>query len=238
MAIVLDLIAVAIFALSIFLAYRKGLIRTLFSLLGGIVAVSLAFSLLAPVSGWVEEKLIGPAVHKTVLTAVNGARPEGEYEEALAAVDVASALREMPDGLRDFLDSIHADVDGIIAAAEQNRANTLAAKEQLIDQIASPISGAISRALSMVAMVIIFYLLMLVASRLLDAIFRLLPMGKTINRVGGVIFGIVRGGLLLMLFGAILYWLAQGNVLILPSQLSKTFLIELINQYNPILNVF
>lgn len=237
MAIILDILVVVIFAVSVYFAYKKGLIKTIFSLLGGIIAVVLAIMLSNPVAGWLNEQFIGPTVRNTVLTAVNGTSLAENYDEALQAVDVVGKLQEMPEGLRDFLENLNVDIDSIVSSAEQSKADSISAKEQLIDSIASPVSDAISKAAALIGLVIVFFLLLLIVTRLLDTVFRVLPFGKSLNRMGGLIFGVVRALLIAMIFGAVIYGLACGNVLLSLDELDQTFLLKTINQYNPILNV-
>lgn len=238
MALILDLLIIAIIALSVFLAYKKGLIRTLFSLVGFVAAVVLAINLSAPVAKWLNDEFINPAVKNVVLSAVNGNDKVKDYEETLNKVNVVDVFQEMPESLRTFLENLNVDVDGIIDAAENSEKNSLAAKERLIDSVADPISEAISNTAAIIGLMIIFFLVLLIATRLLDAIFRVLPFAKSINSAGGIVFGLIRGLLFVMIFCAIAYGLSNGNVLITSDMLDDTYLVKLINQYNPILNVF
>ncbi len=237
MVFVLDVLVVAIIALSVFLAYKKGLIKTLFSLVGGIAAVVLAVSLSAPVANWLNEEFIGPAVRKTVLTAVNGSALGKSYDEALDSVDVAGNLQKMPESLREFLENLNVDIDGIVASAEKSQANSAAAKEALIDSIALPVSEAVSKSVALIGLAIVFFVLLFVATRLLDTVFRILPFGKSVNKVGGMIFGAIRALLIVMLFGAVVYGLACGNILLSLDELENTLILKFINQFNPILNI-
>ncbi len=237
MAIILDILIVAIIALSVYLAYKKGLIKTLFSLVGGIAAVVLAVSLSGPVADWLNTEYIGPAVRNTVLTAVNGSSLSTGYDEALNSVDVAGKLQEMPENLRTFLEKLNVDIDGVVNSAEESKANSVATKEALIDSIASPVSDAISTAVALIGLSIIFFILLFVATRLLDTVFRILPFGKSLNKVGGMLFGVVRALLIVMLIGAALHGLASGNVLFSLEDLENTLILKTINQFNPILNV-
>ncbi len=235
MAIILDIAAVLIGFISIYFAYRKGMIKTLFSLLGGIIAVVLAVNLCAPVASWVDEKFVGPAVRNTVLTAINGSAVGKDFDQAVETVDVVEKLQEMPDSLRSFLETLNVDVDGIIASAKKSQSDSVAAKEQLVSAIADPISAAISKGAALIGLVIIFFLLLFIVSRLLDTVFRVLPFGKSINRAGGLVFGVVRAGLIVLIFGAALHWLAQGNILVSTEELNHTILLKAMNQVNPIL---
>ena len=121
-AIILDLLVLGVVVGSAILAYKKGFIKTLFSLVGGIAAVVLAVSFSEPVAAWLDSAFIGPAVKSSVLTAVNGSPLTEDYNEALESIDVSLKLREMPEGLRSFLESINIDVEETIFKAEQNKA--------------------------------------------------------------------------------------------------------------------
>ena len=236
MAIILDVFVLAVVAISVFTAYKKGFIKTLFSLVGGLVAVILAINLSVPVANWLDETFVGPAVRKTVLTAVNGSQLAESYDQALGAIDVVDKLQEMPESLRSFLEKLNVDVDQIVASAEKTQEDTVAAKEKLIDSIALPVSKMISKAIALIGLVVIFFVLLFVASRLLDAVFRLLPFGSSLNKAGGLLFGALRAILIVFVFGAVVYGLACGNILVSLEELDHTVLLRLINTYNPILN--
>lgn len=237
MAFIIDIIIVAIIALSVFMAYKKGMIKTLFSLVGGLAAVVLAVSLSAPVADWLNNEYIGPAVRNTVLTAVNGSAVNENYEDALASVDVVGQLQKMPENLRTFLETLNVDVDKIVSSAEDAKTNTVAMKEQLIDSIATPVSDAISTAAALIGLSILFFVLLFVVTRILDTVFRVLPVGKSLNKAGGMILGAARALLIVMLLGAAVYGLAMGNILFSLEELDNTLILKTINQFNPILNV-
>lgn len=238
MTIILDILVLLIIGLSIFLAIKKGLIRTLFSLVGGLAAIVLAVSLSGPVSNWIDDKFVGPAVCKSVLTSINGSNPGKSYEEALKEVDVVGKLREMPKGLRKTLEKLNVNVEEVMAAADESEEASLAAKEKLIESIASPVSIKISKAIALIVLFIVFFVLLFFVTRLLDAVFRVLPFAKSINKVGGLIFGVVRAILIVMVFGALVHGLASGNILLSLEDLDNTILLKVINKINPILLIF
>ncbi len=235
---ILDLIVVAILIASVWLAMKKGFIKTVFSLVGGLVAVVLAVMFSTPVANWLDTEYVRPAIRKTVLTAVNGNDLVADYDQAIASIDVAGKLEEMPESLRGFLEKMNVDVDKIASEAAQSQAQTAAAREQLIDSIAVPVSQAVCKAAALIGLFLIIFLLVFIVSRLLDAVFRVLPFAKSINQTGGMILGLIRGVLLVLIFGAVAYGFAMGNLLINAEQLEQTYLLKWINQVNPILNLF
>ncbi|MBQ7095663.1 MAG: CvpA family protein [Clostridia bacterium] len=238
MALILDLLVLVIIGLSIFLAYKKGLIRTLFSLVGFVVAIVLSVNLCKPVAHWLDREFINPAVKNLVLSAVNGNDAIKDYEQALEKANVVDIFQEMPDSLRDFLENLNVDIDGMIAMAEKSEKNSTEAKEQLIDSVAAPISAAISNTIAMIGLMIILFVLLLIGTKLLDAIFRVLPFAKSVNSVGGIIFGLIRGLLFTVIFCAVVYGLSRGNVLVTSETLDNTYIVKTVNEFNPILSVF
>ena len=238
MTIILDVFVLAVIAISVLVAYKKGLIKTLFSLVGGLIAVVLAINLSVPVANWLDEQFVGPAVRKTVLTAVNGSKLMENYDQALASIDVVDKLQEMPESLRSFLETLNVDVDEIIASAEKTQEDSTAAKEQLIDSIALPVSEMISKAIALIGLMVLFFVVLFVASRLLDTVFRLLPFGATLNKTGGLILGALRALSIVFVLGAVVYGLACGNILISLEELEHTVLLRWINSVNPILSLF
>ncbi len=237
-AIILDLLVLGIVVGSAILAYKKGFIKTLFSLVGGIAAVVLAVSFSEPVAAWLDSAFVSPAIKSSVLTAVKGSPLTEDYDEALESIDVSDKLQEMPETLRSFLESINIDVEDAISKAEQNKEASAAAREQLISDIVAPISSTISKVIALIGLTILFFALLFVASLLLNAIFKLLPFGKTLNRFGGVLFGVARGILLVMVLGAILYGLGKGNNIISLENIEHTWILKWVNAVNPILNLF
>lgn len=157
MGIILDIIVLAMIGGSAYWAYRKGLIKSLFSLVGGIGAIALAV-----------------ALHGTVA-----------------------------EGLRTALFS------------EMNM--------------------MVAKAASFLVLIALCYAGLFVASRLLDVVFRVLPLGKKANKIGGIIVGVIRGLIFALIFGVTVYNLSKGEVLISTEDVENTFLLRWLNQLNPLI---
>ena len=235
MSWILDLLVLLIAGLSIFLAYKKGLFRSLFSLVGFVVTIILAVSLCNPVAQWIDDEFVNPAVKEMVLNTVNGEDYNGDYDEALNSIEVVDIFEQMPDGLRSFLEGFNIDVDEIISSAQESD-DTADAKNSLIDRVASPISGSISRVIAMIILLVVLFIVLFILTRLLDKIFHVLPLVKNVNAIGGIVFGVLRGALLVLIFCSIVYGLSGANWLITADQVEDTYLVKEINEINPILN--
>ncbi len=156
---VLDIILIVLIGISAFFAYRAGLIKSLFSLVGGVGALALAVAIFDSVS--------------------------------------------VP----------------------------------LCEILFFKMNILLARISAFLLVIVVCYLVLFIISRLLDTVFRVLPFGKSINRAGGMILGVARGALLVLIFGAVAYQLAMAEIWIQPDDLENTFLLQRINEINPIIDV-
>lgn len=193
MSILIDIILVAIFIVSAYFALKKGLIGTLFSLLGTVIAIVLAVMLSSPVSGFIDNEFVNPSVKQYILETVDSSSVGRSYEDALNSIDVAAEIEKMPSELKSVLELAGIDTNDIISAANSVKDSSADAKDDLINRIAAPISGTISRVIALIVLFIVLSIGLWVVAKLLTAIFNALPLAGTINKVGGLIFGILRG---------------------------------------------
>lgn len=235
MAIIIDIIIVAIIALSAFLAYKKGLIGTLFSLLGTVVAVVLSVVLCTPVSGVIDSSVVNPAVKSYIVKVVDSTSIGKTYEEILAGGDaIADKIQQMPESLKSVLDVAGIDSQKIVSAAQSG-----VSVDEIISDIAAPISMTISRVVSLVGLFIILFIGLWVVSRLMTAVFSLLPIGKTFNTVGGLVFGIARGLLIVFVIATLFTALSKGvdpngNNIFSNKTIENTYVLKTVADYNPI----
>ena len=158
MNIVLDIILIGLFGGSVALGYYKGLIKTLFSLVGSLGSMVLAVALNDPFSGLIKDVFFK------------------DMEEDAAKLSAFLVL------------------------------------------------------------IVICYVALFVASRLLDTVFRVLPFGSTLNKGGGIAVGVLRGALFVLILGVVVYYLVQADLWISAKDVENTFLLREINEYNPIMN--
>lgn len=239
MGIIWDLVLLVILAVCVFLAYRKGLIATLFSLLGAIIALVGAWVLSTPVGVLIDQNFVHAPVRSMVLSTLSDT-PVLQYEEALADLDVAARIRAMPDALKSLLESVGISSADIIAGAESVTSASADAKNQLIDSIASPISATISTAIAFIVLFIVLLILCMVVSKLLSALCGLLPLGKKLNAVGGGVVGLVKGLVIVLVVTAVLWAVSAGagEGLFSRETLNSTLITKEIVKINPICDIF
>ncbi len=239
MSILIDIILIAIFIVSAYFALKKGLIGTLFSLLGTVVAIVLAVMLSSPVSGFIDNEFVNPSVKQYIMEAVDSSSVGKSYEEALNSIDVASQIEKMPTELKSVLELAGIDTNDIISAANSITDNSNSAKDELINRIAAPISGTISRVIALIVLFIILSIGLWVVAKLLTAVFNALPLAGTVNKVGGLIFGILRGFIIVfavsVLFSAVSKSVdPDSNSFFSKKTIDSTIVLNTVLDMNPI----
>ncbi len=240
MSIIIDIIIIAIIAVSAFFAYKKGFIGTLFSLLGTIVAIVLSIMLCTPVSAFINDNFVNPTVKSYIIKVVDTSSIGQSYEQALTnGADIVKKVKEMPASLKSVLDLAGIKTEDIIAEANKTEANAAQAVDNLINKIATPISTAISRVVALVGLFIILSIALWVVCKLITAVFNVLPLGKKLNKFGGLAFGIVRGLLIVLVLSTLFTAVSKGvdpksNNIFSNKTIESTVVLKTVNDFNPI----
>ena len=203
------------------------------------MAIVLAVMLSSPVSGFIDNEFVNPSVKQYIMEAVDSSSVGKSYEEALNSIDVASQIEKMPTELKSVLELAGIDTNDIISAANSITDNSNSAKDELINRIAAPISGTISRVIALIVLFIILSIGLWVVAKLLTAVFNALPLAGTVNKVGGLIFGILRGFIIVfavsVLFSAVSKSVdPDSNSFFSKKTIDSTIVLNTVLDMNPI----
>lgn len=239
MNIIIDLILVAIIAVSAFFAYKKGLIGTIFTLLSTLVAIILSVTLSTPVSKFIDSTFVNKPVKNYILSVVDSSSIGKSYEQALENIDVAGKIESMPDSLKSVLELANVDVDSVINSAQSAQDNAAAAKDTLIDSIAAPISSAISKVIALVVLFAVLSVGLWVVAKLITAVLKLIPLGKSLNKFGGLAFGIVRGLIIVFVISALFSGVTkcidpESNNIFSKKTVDSTVVLKTVSDLNPL----
>lgn len=172
MGIIVDIIIIAIIALSIFLGYRKGLIELAIKLCAFVIAIVITFILYKPVSNLIiNTTSIDETIENSILEKANDVM-EGEKGEELSEETNPGETEKLSEEIKQE------------------------AKEGLLPEAARGLSVNIVRG----GVIIILYVLIRIALRFVTALANLvakLPILKQFNKAGGAIYGALRGILII-----------------------------------------
>ena len=230
MFIVLDIILVAVFALFVFTAMKKGFVLSLLEFLAVILSFVLAFSL-SPVlaqaayDGFVEEKLV-----ESVESEIDeNFSLEGANEQAEVLLDA------IPDYMVSFAESFGVSVSDIKRdIADENFSNQNIAIG-LVDKIAQPIAtGALTVVCFMVIAAVLLFILK-IAARMIAKIFKL-PIINTANKLLGGILGAFKGIAVVIFICTILTALFSAGDNEIAKAVNDSLIINALEEVNPFYN--
>lgn len=201
MGIIVDIIIVAIVALSTFLAYRKGLVKLAIHLCSFLIAVLITFLLYQPVSNFIiNATSIDESIENTI------------YEKA----------NEIIQGEEN---------DGIATQITET------AKNEMLPETARTLAVNIVKGGVIVILYIAIKIILRFVTALADAVSKL-PILNQMNKAGGVVYGILRGILVIYILLLIVGVFGQINPEnIVQQNIDKSFVGKTMYENN-ILKVF
>ena len=177
MSIVLDLIVILIIALFTFIGYKQGLIKTAIKITSFFIAIIIALILYKPVSALIiKNTTIDDKIESTIIEKIT---PEGMKPEGMKPEDEASEATKIPQG---FIKEANNTI--------KDTAETITVK--IIE----------------VCTVLILYLISRIVLKFIAALGDLiakLPILKQFNKLGGTIFGALKGLLIVYVILAVVY---------------------------------
>ena len=187
MGIVLDIVIVALLALSIFLGYKKGLVGVAFKILSFIIAIVLAFALSKPIGNLIIENTdFDDNIHNTIKTTL-----ESKPTENISKEEKTDTSKVITDYLA-----------GEIKKATSEKQNEIALT------VATNLTNTIIQAICFIGIYILARIVLFFFKFLAESLAEL-PIVKQFNEAGGVLYGILRGIFIVYLFFGIVSLLAS-----------------------------
>ncbi len=189
MALILDLIIVAIFVLSIIITAKKGFVKSVSVIVVFLVAIFASMSLSAPIADYVYEKAVEPGV----VTSIEKAITEGinETEEGLSK----SIWQALPAFIRNSNGAKQSDFE--ISVADVDTAHSVAVR--VSEDAVKPIAVSFVKVITSLILFVVFSFAAKLITKLLDKIFSFSIVGK-LNRFLGGILGLVNGAIYAIIF--------------------------------------
>ena len=191
MAFIIDIIIIAVIALCTFLGYKKGLIKLAVGILGFFLAIIIALILYTPISNFIINNTnikdnIKNAISDTVKSyVIKEENAEGEEKQQESKVMVTY-------------------IDGIVAKQKEM---IVTGEKELIDTVSDNVAVNIIRIGVALAVFIISKLILIFINVFADLIGKL-PIIKQFNKVGGTIYGVIQGILIVYIVFAIISLIA------------------------------
>lgn len=213
MAIIIDIVIVAIIVLCLFLGYRRGLTGSLLKILSFVLAIVIAFILFKPVSNLVINHTNWDDSLKTSI--------EQFITEKTSTPEEKSSL---PQVIVDYIDETMAQ-------------SVNEAKEVAIKNTAQSVTNLIVNAGVWIAVFIIARIL-LIFIKFITALIARLPVIKQFDKLGGILYGILEAFVILYVLLAIISFIAPmiNNAEFIDA-LNKSFIGSMLYNNNILLKI-
>ncbi len=225
MAYIMDLAIVALFALMVYLGYRRGFIRTASGIVTFLVSALLASLLAGPLSVWVYDAILEPPITASVEQTVISAEDD-------ASQQVVAVYEALPSTVRSLLAQRGVENAAMLEQVLPDTTESLSAQVcVVVREVVVPLVEVVaSVALFLLAGIPIRWLL-----KLLNLAAKL-PFLRTVNKTVGVLSGVLSGVLWVLFAVAVLQVLALsgvlGNILDVTT-LDSTWLVKWLMTINP-----
>lgn len=240
--LIFDLAIVVILFLFALWGRHRGLILSVFSLLALLVAIVGGFivsNLLTPtVTEWVQ-----PMVEDTVVSAVQSALPEDAVVALGGLSDDSMDELELPDdfsldAVQDYLKEAGVElpdqVQTFLEQLEEENTDAPLSVEDLTAAAAKQTAEAIVRVVLFLLAFVLILILWHLLARALDLVSRL-PGLNAMNKLGGFLFGAVRGALLLFVAAWLLKWYPSALDSLIPAEtIEQTYLLKFFLTVRPL----
>lgn len=213
MAIIIDIVIVAIIALCLFLGYKRGLTGSLLKILSFVLAIVIAFILFKPVSNLVINHTNWDDSLKTSI--------EQFITEKTSTPEEKSSL---PQVIVDYIDETMAQ-------------SVNEAKEVAIENTAQSVTNLIVNAGVWIAVFIIARIL-LIFIKFITALIAKLPVIKQFDKLGGILYGILEAFVILYVLLAIISFITPmlNNAEFIDA-LNKSFIGSMLYNNNILLKI-
>lgn len=205
MGIIIDIIFICILALSIYLGYKKGLVKVIFNVFAFLIAIILTVILYRPITNVV--------INNT------------ELDEKIANVIIENGTVEVENS------SENKTIDKYVENTKKNIQN------DVVNTTAKSLSENLVGIIVMVSLFIILRIVLIVVAFFANSLAEL-PIVKQFNKVGGTIYGVLEGIIIVLAVLAIVYFISSitkdSNIV---SVINTSIITKYVYYNNPILNI-
>lgn len=187
MSYIVDIIIIAVFAFTVFASYKKGFFKSLFDLVGTLIAIIVARIASETLADTAFDMFIKEPA-KLALTNSLGTVGTTDY-----AAQAEEAIASIPDSLNGVMGLIGIDKTALldkIASSDFAQGNLV---ENIMANVITPVGTAVIQFVLFVIFAVVFSLILKVVVKALDFIIKKLPVIKSLNKGLGIVVGILRG---------------------------------------------
>ena len=193
MSILLDVAFLAIFALVVFFAAKKGFFATLMALaayVASLIGAKLLSTALAP---QIYENYFADQLRETVATQLTDVGVT-DY-----AAQIESTIRSIPEFVGGIMETLGISKEQILTQLQNSPLQGKRMIDNIMTNFVSPVTTAVIRTVLFVVIALLLSVLLRIVASLLNKLIKKLPAIKQINTSLGVVLGVIRGAIVVVL---------------------------------------
>lgn len=198
MAYIVDIIIIAVFFLTVFVSYKKGFVKSLFDLIGTL----LAFTAAKIFSGTLAPQGFGMFVEGPARATLS--KSLGKIGTTDYGAQVQEAIESIPDGLSGVMQLIGIDKEAIlqqVSSSELAQGNLV---DTIMSKVVEPVGTAVIQFVLFVILAVAFTVIIRIGVKLLDFVVKKIPVVKKLNSSLGIVVGILRGFLTVIIISMVI----------------------------------
>jgi len=198
MAYIIDIILLVIFAVVIIASVKKGFFRSLFDLIGSILAFILARIFASSAAPAIFSSIVAPGAQRHLASSLS------DIGTTDYVTQVEQAISSIPEGLSGIMEIIGFEKQELVDKVSSLNLNGNNLVESIMNTVVEPVGTAVIQFMlvAVLAFVLIFVIKFVV--KVLDKIITKLPVIGKFNSVLGGVFGAVRGIIVVGIFAMLI----------------------------------
>ena len=209
MSIIVDLVILGIFILCLIMGYVRGLTGSLIKIVSFVLSLVIAFVLFIPISNLI----------------IDNTKIDENIEQSIREMIIGNTEEEqkMPEAITDYI-------------TEQVENASDSAKEAIADSTARDVSLTIVKAGTWIVLFIIARIL-LILLRFITSLIAKLPVIKQFDKLGGIIYGILEGLIIIYVLLAIISFISPMMNGTLANAIEQSYVGSLLYNNNLLLKI-
>ncbi len=186
MTYIVDIVLASIFALIVIISVKKGFFKSLFDLIGSVLAFVIAKALSASFAPALFGSVIRPGAEKYLSSALSSAGTT-DY-----STQIEQALNSIPESLGGLMQIIGINKEAIMEKFSSIDLKGENPVETIINTVVEPVGTALIEFIMIAILALVLIVVIKIVVKLLDKIITALPVVKRFNSLFGGIFGALR----------------------------------------------
>ena len=223
---IIDIILLAVFAVIVFIAAKKGFAKSLLEFAAVIAAVFLAYQFSPAVSSAVYDSV----VEKSLVSTVQEQLENGEVTGSAIAQQAVNIIDDLPDTVVSIAESVGVDVAAVRDGLDFGSVSEENAAQTIVEKVAQPVVVPAITAIAFILLAVLLIVLLRVAASLISKVFEL-PVVGTLNTGLGIALGALKGFIVVLFLCAVLGMLFSGSDTKIGEAVSGSFFVNLFKDF-------